>query len=56
MQIFKLAMGEVCQRVMLGMMAYQPLEADFFPGILEGLVGGLGLAPPGAANPPTLSG
>ena len=53
MQTPELAVGEVCQRVMLGMMAQQPLEVDFFPGILEGLVGRLGLAPSRAANPPT---
>ena len=35
------------------MMAQQPLEADFFPNVLEGLIGRLGLALPGAANPPT---
>ena len=34
-------------------MAHQPLEANFFPGILEGLVGRLGLAPPGVTDPPT---
>ena len=44
---------EVSQRVIVGLMAQQPLEVDFFPGILEGLVGRLGLAPPGMANPPT---
>ena len=32
----------------------QPLEANFFPGILEGLAGRLGLMPPGATDPPTL--
>ena len=31
----------------------QPLEANFFPGILEGLAGRLGLTPPGEADPPT---
>ena len=31
----------------------QPLEANFFPGILEGLAGRLGLMPPGEADPPT---
>ena len=31
----------------------QPLEANFFPGILEGLAGRLGLIPPGVADPPT---
>ena len=31
----------------------QPLEANFFPGILEGLAGRLSLMPPGVADPPT---
>ena len=31
----------------------QPLEANFFPGILEGLAGRLGLMPPGVTDPPT---
>ena len=31
----------------------QPLEAIFFPGILDGLTGRLGLTPPGAVDPPT---
>ena len=34
-------------------MAHQPLEANFFPGILEGLVGRLSLVPPGVTDPPT---
>ena len=34
-------------------MAHQPLEANFFPGIQEGLVGRLSLAPPGITDPPT---
>ena len=34
-------------------MAHQPLEANFFPGILEGLVGRLGLVPPSITDPPT---
>ena len=34
-------------------MAHQPLEANFFPGILKGLVGRLGLAPPSITDPPT---
>ena len=33
----------------------QPLEANFFPGILEGLAGRLGLMPPGVTDPPTSS-
>ena len=34
-------------------MAHQPLKANLFPGILEGLVGRLGLAPPSVTDPPT---
>ena len=30
----------------------QPLEANFFWGILEGVAGRLGLVPPGVPNPP----
>ena len=40
-------------RVLIGLAAHQPLEANFFPGILEGLVGTLGLAPPSVTDPPT---
>ena len=34
-------------------MTDQPLEANFFPGILEGLAGRLSLMPPGVTDPPT---
>ena len=34
---------EVGIRVLVGLGAQQPLEGNFFPGILEGLMGGLGL-------------
>ena len=37
------------------MAADQPLESNFFPGLLEGLLGRLGIAAPGEGNPPTLS-
>ena len=47
-----LAEGEVAQWITVGLMASQPLEADFFPGILEGLVRRLGLAPAGTTDPP----
>ena len=40
-------------QVIIGLGAQIPLEANFFPGILEGLAGRLGLAPPGILNPPT---
>ena len=33
----------------------QPLEAIFFPGILDGLSGRLSLMPPGVVDPPTLA-
>ena len=40
-------------QVLIGLAAQQPHKANFFPGILEGLVGRLGLAPPGVTDPPT---
>ena len=43
----------VFQRVMVGLAMDQPLEANFFPGILEGLTGRLSLTPPGVVDPPT---
>ena len=45
---------EVSQRVLIGLAMEQPLEANFFPGILEGLAGGLSSMPPGVTDPPTL--
>ena len=41
------------QRVMLGLAMDQPLEAIFFPGILDRLSGRLGLMPPGVVDPTT---
>ena len=52
-QDLELIKGEVSQLVLVGLGAHQPLEANFFPGILEGLVGRLGLAPLGIMDPPT---
>ena len=43
----------VFQQVMLGLALDQPLEAIFFPGILDGLTGRLSLMPPGVVDPPT---
>ena len=51
-QVPELAEGEVSQQVLIGLVAHQPLEANFFPDILEGLVGRLGFAPPGITDPP----
>ena len=39
--------------VLLGVAADQPMESNFFPGILEGLLGRLGITAPGEKNPPT---
>ena len=52
-QVPELAEGEVSLQVLIGLAAHQSLEANFFPGILEGLVGRLGLVPPGITDPPT---
>ena len=46
---------EVTLWVLLGVAADQPVESNFFPGILEGLLGRLGIAAPGEKNPPTSS-
>ena len=42
-------------QVMVGLAMDLPLEAIFFPGILDGLTGRLGLMPPGVVDPPTLA-
>ena len=47
--------AEVAQLVMVGMAADRPLESNFFPGLLEGLLGRLGIAAPGESKPPTSS-
>ena len=46
---------EVALWVLMGMAANQPVESNFFSGILEGLLGRLGIAAPGEENPPTSS-
>ena len=40
---------EVVPLVLVGMAADRPLESNFFPGLLEGLLGSLGIASPGRA-------
>ena len=47
-----LGLSDVYSRVLVGLLARQPIEADLFPGILEGLAGNLGLFPAGTVNPP----
>ena len=46
---------EVVPLVLVGMAADLPLESNFFPGLLEGLLGRLGIDAPGEGNPPTSS-
>ena len=47
--------AKVAQLVLVGMAADWPLESNFFPGLLEGLLGRLGIAAPGESKPPTSS-
>ena len=54
-QVPKFGELEVSQRVIVGLEMDQPLKANFFPGILEGLARRLGLIPPGVTDPPTSS-
>ena len=42
---------EVALQVFIGMAADQPVESNFFPGILEGLLGRLSIAAPGEMTP-----
>ena len=47
--------AEVARLVLVGMAANRPLKSNFFPGLLEGLLGRLGIAMPGESKPPTSS-
>ena len=46
---------EVVPLIMVGLAADRPLKSNFFPCLLEGLLGSLGIAAPGEGNPPTSS-
>ena len=46
---------EVVLLVLVGMAADRPLKSNFFPGLLEGLLGSLGVAASGEGNPSTSS-
>ena len=46
---------EVVPLIMVGLAVNRPLKSNFFPGLLEGLLGSLGIAAPGKGNPPTSS-
>ena len=47
--------AEVALLILVGMAADWPLKSNFFPGLLEGLLGRLGIAVPGESKPPTSS-
>ena len=40
---------------MVGLAADRPIKSNFFPSLLEGLLGSLGMAAPGESNPPVSS-
>ena len=46
---------EVVPLIMVGLAADRPIKSNFFPGLLEGLLGSLGMASPGEGNLPTSS-
>ena len=46
---------EVAPRIMVGLAADRPIKSNFFPSLLEGLLGSLGMAAPGEGNPPVSS-
>ena len=46
---------EVTLLIMVGLAADRPIESNFFPSLLEGLLGSLGMAAPGEGNPPVSS-
>ena len=46
---------EVIPLILVGLAADRPLESNFFPGLLEGLLGSLGITASGEGNPPTSS-
>ena len=46
---------EVVPLILVGMAADRPLKSNFFPGLLEGSLGSLGIAAPGEGNPPSSS-
>ena len=46
---------EVAPLILVGLAAERPLKSNFFPGLLEGLLGSLGIAAAGKSNPPSSS-
>ena len=46
---------EVAPLILVGLAAERPIESNFFPRLLEGLLGSLGIAAARESNPPTSS-
>ena len=46
---------EVAPLILVGLAADRPIESNFFPSLLEGLFGSLGMAAPRESNPPVSS-
>ena len=46
---------EVTPLIMVGLAADRPIKSNFFPSLLEGLLGSLGMAAPREGNPPVSS-
>ena len=46
---------EVAPLILVGLAAERPIESNFFPGLLEGLLGSLGITAAGESNPPSSS-
>ena len=46
---------KVAPLVLVGLAADRPIESNFFPSLLEGLLESLGMAAPGESNPPVSS-
>ena len=46
---------EVAPLVLVGLATDRPIESNFFPSLLEGLLGSLDMAAPGESNPPVSS-
>ena len=46
---------EVIPLIMVGLAVDRPIKSNFFPGLLDGLLGSLGMAAPREGNPPTSS-
>ena len=46
---------EVALQIIVGLGAYQPIDTKLFPGVMEGLLGSLGIDATGKGNPPVSS-